>query len=53
MIGPSGTRARSLGLVGDWPCLAEMMMAVLLAGPRARISVIIAPILALMKLSAR
>ncbi len=29
MIGASGTRLRSAGSVGDWPCLAEMMMAVL------------------------
>src|SRR5215471_20810714 len=40
-IGESGTRARSLGLVGDWPCLAEMMMAVLLAMPRCLIAVTI------------
>jgi hypothetical protein len=33
MIGESGTRFRAFGLVGDWPCLAEMMMAVLLARP--------------------
>ena len=31
MIGPSGTRFRAFGSVGDWPCLAEMMIAVLLA----------------------
>jgi hypothetical protein len=33
MIGPSCTRARSAGLVGDWPCLAEMMIVVLPARP--------------------
>ena len=37
-IGASGTRARSSGLVGDCPCLAEMMMTVLPASPCARIS---------------
>jgi hypothetical protein len=38
MIGPSSTRARSFGFVGDWPCLAEMMIAVLPARPCARIA---------------
>src|SRR5215467_7376120 len=33
MIAESGTRFRSFGLVGDCPCLAEMMIAVLLAMP--------------------
>src|SRR5262245_14682916 len=53
MIAESGTRFRSFGLVGDWPCLAVMMMAVLLALPRCRIAVTILPTSALMKLSAR
>src|SRR5262249_14187638 len=39
MIAESGTRFRSFGLVGDWPCLAVMMMAVLLALPRVRVPV--------------
>ena len=30
---PSWIRVRSTGLVGDWPCFAEMMIAVLLARP--------------------
>src|SRR5215467_865990 len=53
MIAESGTRFRSFGLVGDWPCLAEMMMAVLLAMPRFRIVVTILPTAVLTKLSAR
>ena len=48
MIGASGTRLRSLGLVGDWPCLADRMMAVLLARPCALISATIAPTWVLM-----
>ena len=38
MIGASGTRLRSAGSVGDWPCLAEMISAVLPARPWALIS---------------
>jgi hypothetical protein len=48
MIGESGTRARSFGSVGDWPCLAEMMMAVLRARPSARIRDTMLPIWASM-----
>jgi hypothetical protein len=38
-----GARARSSGSVGDWPCLAEMMMAVRPARPSAWIRETIAP----------
>jgi len=48
MIGESGTRARVVGSVGDWPCLAEMMRAVLPASPWAWIRATIAPISVLM-----
>jgi hypothetical protein len=43
MIGASGTRLRSPGSVGDWPCLAEMMRAVLEARPCNLISATILP----------
>src|SRR5258708_32660916 len=39
MMAEAGTRVRSFGLVGDWPCLAEMMMAGLPAMPRCPIGV--------------
>jgi hypothetical protein len=47
MIGPSGIRVRADGVCGDWPCLADRMMAVLFSRCRSWVASIMAPTLVL------